>query len=81
MEADLNYSADGMFTQFFANTPAGERAWIVIASVSGGTGKIYTTHLASTLRQLRDAGYSVHKAKPVKFDADEADALLAALAA
>lgn len=75
---DLSYSAiDNMFTAFFANTPAGEQVWKVIAAQSEGTGKVLTAHVESTIRQIRAAGYSVAKEALPNDDGDE---LLAALA-
>jgi hypothetical protein len=57
---DISYRAiDDMFTAFYPNTPSGEEAWKVIASQNEGAGKVLTSHLESTIRQLRDAGYTV----------------------
>ena len=61
--SDLSYSTEGMFTQFFADSLAGENAWRTMAVVCDGNAKIFTIHLASTLAQLRNAGYVVRKAK------------------
>lgn len=77
-QADLNYHTDGLFTMFYANTPAGADAWNAIAAQTEGTGQILTSHLQDTLRQLRAAGYSVRKQSAEKVDAD---ALLAELQA
>lgn len=65
---DLEYTTSGMFTAFIPNTTAGEQAWRAIAEQTEGTGKILTFHLKATLRQLRAAGYTVKKAKPVPVD-------------
>jgi hypothetical protein len=79
MSADLSYFNTGMFSGFIANTPAGEDAWRELAKQSEGSGKFLTQHMAGIIRQLRAAGYSVAKAKPIK--AGEIDELLAALGA
>lgn len=79
MNADLTYFNAGMFSGFVANTPAGEGAWRELAKQSEGTAKFLRYHMAGIIRQLRAAGYSVDKAKPIK--AGEIDELLAALGA
>lgn len=79
MSADLTYFNAGMFSGFVANTPAGEDAWRELAGKSEGTAKFLTTHMAGIIRQLRAAGYTVAKAKPIK--AGEIDQLLSALGA
>ena len=60
---DLEYDIKGFWTTFYPVTEAGHDAWMVIHEGTGGTDKILTMHLDSVLRQLRKAGYSVHKAK------------------
>ena len=79
MSADLTYFNAGMFSGFVANTPDGEDAWRELAKQSQGSGKFLTQQMAGIIRQLRAAGYSVDKAKPIK--AGEIDELLAALGA
>ena len=63
---DLEYTANGMFTRFMPNTPAGEAAW---KQMNGGV--IFSCHTDNVLRQLRSAGYSVRKAKPVTESTDD----------
>lgn len=78
-KADLSYRiVDDMFTAFYPNTLAGEEAWKVIAAQNEGTGKVLSAHVKSTIRQLRDAGYSVAKESAPHVIDDE---LMAALAA
>lgn len=62
---DLVYLSQGLFTAFVPESKAGEYAWREMAKHTDGTGKVFTTHLGSTLKQLRDAGYVVRKAKNV----------------
>lgn len=61
---DLEYINIGMFTRFVPNTPAGENAWRVMAEYDG-CGAVLTIHLQNVLRQIRKAGLTVSKAKPV----------------
>ena len=64
-QIDLIYLDQGLFTVFFANTAAGEKAWRVIAAKTEGTGKIFTMQLSDTLKQLRAAGFSVKKQEKI----------------
>lgn len=59
MSADLSYHDLGLFTAFYPNTKAGEKAWREIARHTEGTGKVLSVDLAETLASLRKAGYSV----------------------
>ncbi len=59
---DLSYITQGMWTRFLPESKAGEAAW---SQMGDGT-VILTMHLKNVLAQLRRAGYSVQKAKPVK---------------
>jgi DNA-binding HxlR family transcriptional regulator len=63
MQIDLNYSINGLFTTFLPNTESGQKAWREIARHTEGTGKIFTFHLKSTLKQLKAAGLVVKKTK------------------
>lgn len=79
--ADLTYlrSGDGLFTTFFPNTPAGEKAWGEIAAKTDGTGKILAAHTEAVIQQIRDAGYTVAKDTSGQTSDEEAGALAAAL--
>ena len=63
--SDLNYKQNGFFTWFLPNTKEGEEAYNEIHKVTGD-GFIRNDHLKSILKQLRDAGYKVTKAKVTK---------------
>ena len=63
---DLIYLKQGIFTAFFPQTKVGESAWIELARATENTGKVFTAHLPQVLKQLREAGYSVAKAKKAK---------------
>lgn len=63
---DLEYRKNGLFTFFIPNTKDGESAWRELSDQTNGTGKVFTFHFDSVLRQLRRAGYSVRKAPEVK---------------
>jgi len=63
-QPDLSYrrSADGLFTSFYPNTPAGKKAWETMNATPGGErGKVLVTHTEAVIQQLRDAGYTVAK--------------------
>lgn len=80
--ADLTYrrSADGIFTTFLPNTPAGEKAWATMNATQGGEGgKILAAHTEAVIQQIRDAGYTVSEDTTPPATPEEADALLAAL--
>lgn len=65
-KSDLTYFTNGLFTLFLPNTKAGEYVWREMLSREGGGGDvIYTIQLASVLKQIRRAGYTVTKAKPI----------------
>ena len=69
---DLTWSDQGLFTLFLPETKEGERAWEAIAAQTEGTGKVLSMHRASTIAQLRAAGFHVRKAPPHKpLTADE----------
>ena len=68
--ADLEYFNNGLFTRFLPNTAAGENAWRELAK-EGGAAAVLTSHAKSVIAQLRKAGYSVAKAKPVKESLDD----------
>ena len=73
---DLAYTQDGMFTRFVPQTDAGESVWRQMYEQHGSSAVL--NHEASrVMAQIRKAGYSVSKAKPVK--AGEIDAILAEL--
>lgn len=68
--ADLEYFQSGLFTRFVANTPAGEDAWRVMAE-KDGVAAVLSVHAKNVIAQLRRAGYSVAKAKPVTIPIEE----------
>jgi ribosomal protein L14 len=61
LQPDISYrhSSDGLFTSFYPNTPEGEKAWNIINATPGAEGgKVLAAHAESTIKQLRDAGYT-----------------------
>lgn len=77
---DLTYSRSGMFVAFLPETAAGAEAWCEIARHTDETCKVPYWQLASTLAQLRAAGFSVRRAPRSKpMTNAEVDALLAEL--
>lgn len=71
MLKDLSYTTDSLFTTFYPNTPAGEDAWRAMANEMGGNAKVFNQHAASTIYQLKKAGYSVGKQKQSKLTINE----------
>jgi hypothetical protein len=67
---DLTYLNTGLFTRFIPNTPAGEDAWRCMVNQEGSA-SVLSIHAANVIGQLRKAGYSVGKGKPVKMSDDE----------
>lgn len=70
-QPDLTYKTLGFFTLFIPETHQGESAWRTIAEHTDGTGKVFTSQAAGTIAQLRAAGYTVHKAKPITESLDD----------
>lgn len=62
MTADLEYSSDGLFTRFYANTKAGEDAWREMAKRNDGVAAVLNIHAKSVIAHLRRMGYTVSKA-------------------
>ena len=75
MKADITYRNNGLFTNFMPCSKQGEQVWHEIASKTDGTGKVLSQHAASTIAQLRNAGYIVAKASKPSASVDD-DALL-----
>lgn len=72
MKADIEYIESGMFITFFPNTPEGEIVWGQLAEATEGTGKVFAIHAKQVIQDMRKAGYTVRKAKPVsKKDANK----------
>lgn len=70
MTPDIEYFTSGLFTRFVANTPAGEDAWREMAK-DDGCAAVLSHHDKAVIAQLRAAGYSVAKAKPVVAISDD----------
>ncbi len=66
---DLEYIITGMFTRFLPNTPAGEDAWRIMAD-EDGSATVLSIHSKRVIRDLRNAGYTVAKAKPCNMSVD-----------
>ena len=76
---DLHASNQGLFTHFYPMTAAGETAWREIAAQCEN-GIVPTVHAASTIAQIKAAGYRV-TSRTVRLSKSAAadDALMAAL--
>lgn len=69
--SDLEYTQNGFWSRFIPNTKAGEEAYKEIIRITGD-GAVWNNHLKQTLKQLRDSGYTVSKAKkPTQQEIDE----------
>ena len=77
---DISYFRTDLFTRFVPNTKAGETAYAEIARVNEGVAAVLVCHEATTLHQLRAAGYTVSKHRAAKFSDIADDELLAELA-
>ena len=60
---DLNYISDGFYITLIANTKDGEYIYNEIASAFGGVAKFPQHMKPSIFKQIKDAGYSVRKAR------------------
>lgn len=65
MQADIEYTQDGMFTRFMAVSDQGVIAWGQLATVTDGTGAVLNIQAKQFISDLRKAGYVVRKAKKV----------------
>jgi hypothetical protein len=76
---DLTYAChDGIWTRFYPETPQGEEAWRTMAEADPqGVVAFLPLQVPGVIAQLKAAGYSVAKARPVK--PGELDAILAGL--
>ena len=77
MQADIEYTQDGMFTRFMAVSDQGAVAWNQLASVTDGTGAVLNIQAEQFINDFRKAGYVVRKAK--KATKSELDNLYAEL--
>jgi hypothetical protein len=72
MSKDLIYTQNKFWTTFFGQSKEGKEAEQEIAKKMNGLPKILNIHLDSTLKQLKDAGLIVGKAKkPTQKDMDK----------
>ena len=63
---DLTYTQNEFWTHFIPQTDAGIEAFRVMANADkDGQAAVLNSHKNAVLKQLRDAGYTVKKAKPV----------------
>ena len=63
---DLSYASDGFWVRFYPETDAGRAAYAVMAAADPqGLVSFTSQQVPDVLRQLRQAGYKVAKARPV----------------
>jgi hypothetical protein len=65
MKTDLTYKTEGLFTSFYPETPAGDQAIGELMAVNGNN-KILTIFAPQLLQALKEAGYSLRKAREAK---------------
>lgn len=70
---DLTYRDDGVWIHFMPVSDDGIAAWRKMAEQSDGTGAFQFHQAAGIIKQLRDAGYSVCKAKKSSGKLNRAD--------
>ena len=63
MTADLEHITSGLFTRFIPITKAGETAWREMEAQGGA--QVLAVHAQAVIGQLRKAGYTTRKARPV----------------
>lgn len=68
---DITYKDLGLFTAFYPETKEGENAWRELASVTDGTGKVLSVQAKQFIASLRNAGYTVSKAKKAEQSLDD----------
>lgn len=76
---DLIYYTDKMFTRFIPETDAGVVAYNQMAEKINGVPVVFNFEAARVIKQLRDAGYLVAKAKKTKTWVVSDDELMAEL--
>lgn len=65
MKADIEYIEGGMFVTFVPNTHEGVKVWKQLAGATEGTGKVLAMQAKQVIKDIRKAGYTVRKAKPI----------------
>jgi len=61
--ADFTYTCTGMFTAFYPENDGAVEAWKQLAEVTNDTGKVMNCQKDEVITALRNAGYTVSKAK------------------
>ena len=63
---DLVYTQNEMWTKFIPTSDDGETIWREIEKQSNdGVAAVLNIHAKAVIKQIRDAGYTVKKQKPV----------------
>lgn len=70
MATDLEYKDCGLFTHFFPVSDDGMTPWKEMAT-DDGVAAVLSIHAKNVIAQLRKAGYSVKKAKPLDMSIDD----------
>lgn len=70
MSPDITYLKTGFFTTFFSETKEGDKIYKEIIEQNGSP-KILTRDLKNVLYQIKNAGYTVKKAKKPTLSIDD----------
>ena len=81
MTTDLNYITDGFFITLLPNTKDGEKIYNQIANAFGGFAKFPVHMKDSIFWDIKNAGYTIRKARKVKTDINKIFGELDALGA
>lgn len=68
--ADFTYTDQGLFYTFSPESASAVKVWNEIAAQNGGDVKVLHNHAPQLIDQLKIAGYTARKARPVKIDDD-----------
>lgn len=73
--SDLNYITDGFYITLIPNTENGVYLYNEIAKAFDGVAKFPVHMKASIFRQIKDAGYTIRKARTAKKEVSDSELL------
>ena len=72
---DFEYTTDGLFAHIMPASEPGKRQWNELAA-QGFNGKVIVLQFAQFCADLKAAGYTIRKARPVRISDEDLLALL-----
>jgi hypothetical protein len=69
-DTDIEYKNYGFITRFYPVSDDGQKAWRLFYEQNGSDG-VLKNHADSVIKQFKNAGYTVKRAKPVRLSNDE----------